>query len=152
MKKRIFIIGLLALSILTSSLSAQEFDLRANMMRLNSDLNNLQRGFMTSNKKEVEVALSRFTKDANELFNNRKQMIDMLPKNMKNKKHKANIAFDSSRVMKNSVATIRQAIADKGKYSLRKRQARAQEAYLQIVDSCFKCHNLVRDKGRIIEK
>ncbi len=152
MKKKILIIGLIALGIVTSSLNAKDFDLNANMARLNSDLNNLQRGFMTSNKKEVEVALSRFTKDADELFNNREQMIDMFPEKMKNKKHKANIAFDSSRIMRNGVAEIRQAIADKGKFSVRKRQARAQEAYLSIVDACFKCHNLVRDKGRIIEE
>ena len=151
MKKNILFIGFLALSIVVSSLSANEFDLNANMAKLNSDLNNLQRGFMSSNKKEVEVALTRFTKDAQELFNNREQMIAMFPEQMKNKKHKANIAFDSSRIMKNGVSTIRQAIADKGKYSIRKRQATAQEAYLSIVSACFKCHNLVRDKGRIIE-
>ena len=151
MKKRILIIGLLALGIVTSSLSAKEFDLKANMTKLNADLNSLQRGMMTSNKKAVEVALKRFTKDADELFNNRDQMLEMLPNKMKNKKHKANIAFDSSRVMKNGAATIRQAIADKGKYSVRKRQAKAQKAYLSMVNACFKCHNLVRDKGRIIE-
>ncbi len=152
MKKNILIIGLFTLCVITSSLNAKEFDLRSNMIKLDADLNNLQRGFMTSNKKAVEVALDRLIKDADELFNNREQIIAIFPKDMENKKHKANIAFDSSRIMKNGAAEIRQAIADKGKFSVRKRQARAQEAYLSMVDACFKCHNLVRDKGRIIEQ
>ncbi len=151
MKKSILITGLLALSVVTASLNAADFDLKANMTKLNADLNNLQRGFMTSNKKAVEVALSRFTKDADELFNNREQIINMFPKDMKKKKHKANIAFDSSRIMKNGASEIRQAIADKGKFSVRKRQARAQEAYLSMVNACFKCHNLVRDKDKILD-
>jgi len=152
MKKSILVTGLLALVVATSTLGAADFDLKANMERLDADLGSLQRGFMTSNKKAVEVALDRLTKDSEALFNNREQIIAMFPKDMKNKKHKANIAFDSSRIMKNSAEEIRQAIADKGKFSVRKRQARAQTAYLEMVNACFRCHNLARDKGQILEK
>jgi len=152
MKKTILMTGLLALALATSNLGAADFDLKANMEKLDADLGSLQRGFMTSNKKAVEVSLDRLIKDADALFNNREQILSMLPKDMENKKHKANIAFDSSRIMKNSAEEIRQAIADKGKFSVRKRQARAQAAYLEIVNACFRCHNLARDKGQILEK
>ncbi len=152
MKKGIIITSLLALAIATTGLNAAEFDLKANMEKLDADLGSLQRGFMTSNKKAVEVALDRLINDADALFNNREQIIAMFPKDMKNKKHKANIAFDSSRIMKNSADEIRQAILDKGKFSVRKRQARAQGAYLEMVNACFRCHNLARDKGQILEK
>jgi hypothetical protein len=151
MKNKILIILLLALSVITSSLSAQEYDLRANMVKLNSELNDLQRAFMTSNKKAVEVSLDRLAKDADDLLGNKDKMIESLPKDMKNRKHKVNIAVQSARAIKVNVKTIRQAIADKDKSSILKRQAKAQEAYTNILNACFQCHNLVRDKGRIIE-
>ena len=150
MKKSILLIGLLALMITTSAFAAKEFNLKANMIKLNSQMNNLQRAFISSNKMAIEIALDSLENDVDELFNSKEQMIDMLPRGMKNKKHKANVAFDSSRVMRNGVSTIREAIGDKDS-SVRKRQVIAQEAYLSIVNACFKCHNLVRDKGRISE-
>lgn len=55
MRKKLLIIGLLALTVVTSSLSAKEFDLRSNMIKLNSELNDLQRAFMTSNKKQLKL-------------------------------------------------------------------------------------------------
>ena len=151
MTKRLLIIGLLALTVVTSSLSAKEFDLRANMVKLNSELNDLQRAFMTSNKKAVEVSLERLAKDANDLLGNKDIMIESLPKDMKNRKHKVNVAVKSARAIKENVKTIREAIAAKGKISVLKRQVKAQEAYGNIMNACFQCHNLVRDKGRIIE-
>lgn len=78
-------------------------------------------------------------------------MIDSLPKDMKNRKHKVNVAIKSARAIEVNVKTIREAIAAKGKLSVLKRQVKAQKAYTNILNSCFQCHNLVRDKGRIIE-
>ncbi len=149
MKKSILMSGFLVLIMGTASFGAQEFDLRSNMLKLNSELNDLHRGFIRGDKKEVSVALESFAKDAKDLLSNRDAMINMLPKDMKNKKHKVNIAVESAREIDISVQTIREAIENKDSVSVIKRQNASQEAYLHIVDSCFKCHNLVRDKGRI---
>jgi len=150
MKKSIIITGILALAIGASSLSASsEFDLKANMMKLNVELNELQRGLIKGKQKKVEVTLESFAKDAAELLGDRDNMMKMLPKDMKNKKHKVNIAIDSARKIDVGVKNIREALANKEGVSIRKRQAKAQEAYLNIVNACFKCHNLVRDKNRL---
>jgi len=150
MKKSIIVSGLLALA-LASSLGAKELDLRANMMRLNVELNEIQRGFIKSSQKKILVHLEAFAKNADDLLADRDNMIKMLPKDMKNKKHKVNIAVESARKIKYNVTTIKEAIENKDKLSIIKRQATAQEAYTNIVNACFKCHNLVRDKGRITE-
>ncbi|MBU0720887.1 hypothetical protein KJ877_06050 [bacterium] len=151
MNTKILVSGFLALALGISSLSASEFDLKTNMFKLNAELNELQRGFISSDKKGISIILNSFAKDAEELLGNRDQMIDMLPKDMDSKKHKVNIAVDSARKIKTSVATIREAIENKEGLSVRKRQAIAQEAYLNIVGACFNCHNLVRDKERIAD-
>ena len=150
MKKSIYVAGLLALVVGFTSLNAEaKFDLKANMIKLNVELNELQRGLIKGKEKKVEVTLEDFAKDADALLGDRDNMMDMLPKDMKNKKHKVNIAIESARKINVNVENIREALANKDGLSIRKRQAQAQEAYLNIVNACFKCHNLVRDKNRL---
>lgn len=151
MTNRLLITGLLALTVVTSSLSATDFDLRSNMIKLNSELNDLQRAFMTSDKKAVVVALDRLSKDANDLLGNKEKMLEALPNDMDKRKHKVNVAIQNARSIEVNANTIREAIAAKDKLSVLKRQAIAQKAYTNILNSCFECHNLVRDKGRIVE-
>jgi len=150
MKKSIIATSILALLISSTALAAQEkFDLKANMIKLNVELNELQRGLIKGKRKKVEVTLESFAKDANDLLGDRDQMMSLLPKEMKNKKHKVNIAIESARKMKVGVRNIRQALKNKEGLSVRKRHAKAQAAYINIVNACFKCHNLVRDKNRL---
>ncbi len=139
MKKSILFIGFMVLGIVTSSLSAKEFDLKINMIEMNSQINNLQMGFILGNEMTVKTALEGLEKSVEELFNTRKEMVNMFPDSMMNQRLKAEIAFDSSKTMKNSVATIKQAIANKDKSSIAQ-----EEAYLSIVKACFKCHSLAR--------
>lgn len=148
MKKRILVSGLIALCLGLTSLSAGEYDLRSNMMKLNSELNNLQRGFIAGDDMAVAIYVDSFGKSADALLSNRDNMIDMLPKDMKNKKHKVNVAVDAARKIEHNVKTIKELLANKGE-SERRRHAKAQEAYLNIVNACFKCHNLVRDKASL---
>jgi len=68
---------------------------------------------------------------------------------MKNKKHKVNIAIDSARKIEVGVRNIREALANIDNTSDLKNHKKVQEAYVRIVNACFKCHNLVRDKNNL---
>ncbi|MBU1658491.1 hypothetical protein KKG72_05480 [bacterium] len=151
MNTKILACGFLAFALSISSLSAGEFDLRTNMFKLNAELNELQRGFISSDKKSISIILDSFAKDAEDLLSNKESMMNMLPKDMDSKKHKVNIAAESARKIKVEVQTIREAIENKNNLSVKKRQIIAQEAYLNIIGACFHCHNLVRDKELITE-
>jgi len=164
MKKSILVSGLLVLAVATSSLNAgDKFDLKANMMKLNIDLVEMQRGLMKGSSKKVEVILERFEVNVSDLLGDngkhmkelsteiknkayREKMMALLPKDMKNKKHKVSVAMESGRKIKVAVRNLREAIENKGNLSLRKQQARSQKAYANITNACFQCHNLVRDK------
>lgn len=164
MKKSTLLTGLLCLSIATSSVSANEkFDLRTNMMKLNVEMIELQRGLIEGSQKKVESVLENFEKDTNELLGNkgediseeyknkmhREKMMAILPDDLENKKHKVSIAIENSRKIESGISFIREALENKDGLSMVKRQIKAQEAYLEIVNACFNCHNLVRDKNKI---
>ena len=163
MKKSILVTSLLVLVVSVSSLGASEnFDLRSNMMKLNVELIELQRGLISGNQKKVESILDNFEKDVDDLLGDnlsvsqeirntmhRSKMMELLPKDMKNKKHKVSIAMESSRKIETGVRLIREALANKDGLSIQKRHIKAQEAYLDIANACFRCHNLVRDKKRL---
>jgi hypothetical protein len=151
MKKNFLFAGLLVLSLFVPSFSANEFDLRTNMLKLNSELNNLQRAFMTNNEEAVEVSLDRLADDAQDLLGSKEKMLGALPKDMKKRKHKVNVALKSAREIATNVKIIKQALLDNSKISPLKRQVKAQKAYTNIVHACFKCHNLVRDKTRQVK-
>jgi len=166
MKKSIIVSGVLALVLATSSFGASnDFDLKANMMKLNVELIEIQRGLMKGDQKRVEVTLKSFSTDVKDLLgDNGKNMIDIseemknkahrlkmtqiLPDNLKHIKHKVSVAMKSSRDIQAGIRSIRLALDNKDELSFKKRQAKAQEAYTDIVNSCFKCHNLVRDKKK----
>ncbi len=148
MKKGILVSGLIALCLGVTSLSAGDYNLKINMMKLNSELNNLQRGFITGDSQAVAIYLDTFAKSADTLLSNRENMIDMLPSDMKNKKHKVNVAVDAARKIERNVKIIKEALTNKNE-SERKGHIKTQEAYLKIVNACFKCHNLVRDKASL---
>ena len=130
------------------------------MMKLNVELIELQRGLIKGSQKKVESVLDSFEKDTNDLLGrkcdkiseemkntiHREKMMKLLPKDMKNKKHKVSVAMKSSRKIEVNIRLIREALANKEGLSMQKRQLKAQEAYLGIVNACFQCHNLVRDK------
>jgi len=164
MKKSILVSGLLVLAVATSSLSAEnKFDLKANMMKLNVELVELQRGLMKGDQKKVEVILDSFETDVSDLLGDngknmkdispemknkayRNKMMTLLPQEMKNKKHKVSVAMKSGRKIKVGVRHMREALDNKEGLSLIKRQMKVQTAYLDITNACFKCHDLVRDK------
>ena len=152
MNKNIVITGLITLALSVTALSAKEFELRANMLKLNSELNEIQRGFINGDIVQINTALDTFAKDANELLSHKETMMKKLPEDMKNKKHKVNHSLDAARKIEFNVQNIREALANKEGLSVKKSRAVAQEAYLNIVGACFKCHNLVRDKKRLASK
>ncbi len=151
-KKYILITGLLTLVLSAVSLSGNDFDLRTNMLKLNSELNEIQRGFISGDVQQIQVALDTFAVNAETLLAHKKEMMKKLPADMKNKNHKATVARDAARKMRYSVKVIREALPNKNSLTVKKSRAVAQDAYLNIVDACFKCHNVVRDKKRKAKK
>ena len=152
MKKSILLTGILALAMGITSLSAKEFDLKTNMLKLNNELNAIERGFISGDANYINASLDIFAKDADDLLAHKKHMMKQLPANMKNKNHKATKGRDAARKIRHSVKTIREALSHKDGLSGQKSRAKAQAAYLDIVNACFKCHNVVRDKKRLSVK
>lgn len=68
MKKRILISAMVIATALTTSLSASEYDLRANMLKLNAELSEVQRGIMNSDKLVTTTALESFSEDVSDLL------------------------------------------------------------------------------------
>jgi hypothetical protein len=112
------------------------------MQMLNTDLQVVQQGFITSNKKGVADAIERLAKHTQELLGNKEKFEKMLPKN---KKAKANEAVMSAQIIAHNVQIIRDAIVNKYNQSETIRREEAQRAYTYIEHACFRCHNLVRD-------
>lgn len=139
MRKKIAIMGLAALLFT----SAQAFDLRTNMLELNSNLSEVQRAFISSDQEGVERSIKLFAKHAQDLLGNKENFAAMLPKN---KKHKANEAVMSAQIIKHNVQIILDAIENKRNESGLVRREEAQRAYTYIEHACFRCHNIVRDQ------
>ena len=148
MKRNVLVAGFLALVLGVTSVSAKDFELRTNMLKLNSELNEIQRGFISGDIEQINATLDTFVKNTDDLLSHKETMMNKLPADMKNKRHKVTVSMDAARKIRFNVQSIREALANKDGLSVKQSRAKAQEAYLNIVDSCFKCHNLVRDKKR----
>lgn len=151
MKTNILVAAMAAFAVTTTTSSAADFDLRANMLKMNAELAEVTRGFMKSDKVAVGSALDLLAADVNNLLSDeglsyKKRVYDMFPEEMANKKHKVGIAMKAGREMKQSIEKIREMIADETSTQLTRKRT-AQEAYAKIVGACFECHNLVRDKN-----
>jgi len=141
MKQNVPAAGVMVMMLLTAvSLSA--YDLRSNMLLLNTELSEVQQAIMTSNMEGLSNALKRFAHDAEALLGNKDEFAAMLPKA---KEHKAKIAVDAAHVIAYNVQVIEDAISNKNQLSEKKRKEEAQRAYSFITRACFNCHNVVRD-------
>lgn len=134
------LISLLATVALSSSLSA--YDLKSNMLLLESELAEIQRTFIRSDMKGIQTAVLRFDKHAQELFGNKEQFRAMLPRE---KKSKVSEAVMAAQIIKHNVGIILGEIENKHNHSGARRREEAQRAYTYIEHACFRCHNIVRD-------
>jgi len=114
------------------------------MLLLNTQLREVQQGFMTSDKEGIKVSIERFAKHANDLLGDKEKFGEMLPKN---KKYKANEAVMSAQIIAHNVQIILDAIANKYNQSGKTRREESQRAYTYIEHACFRCHNIVRDEN-----
>lgn len=149
MKRNIIVTGLLALALSAVSINANDLELRTNMLKLNAELNEIQRGFINGDIVQINASLEALEKDSQDLLNHKEKMMKKLPADMKNKRHKVNKSMKAARDIEYSINTIRKALANKNGLSEKKSRANAQAAYLDIVNACFVCHNHVRDKKRL---
>ena len=152
MKRNILVTGLLALTLGAMSINANELDLRTNMLKLNAELNEVQRGFISGDVKQITASLGALEKDSQDLLNHKEKMMKKLPADMTHKKHKVNKSMKAARDIKNAITTIRDALANNNGFSEKRSRSNAQEAYLDIVNACFVCHNQVRDQKRLVKK
>ena len=149
MKRNIIVTGLLALALGAASINANDLDLRTNMLKLNAELNEIQRGFINGDVKQVNASLDALEKDSQDLLSHKENMMKKLPKDMTHKRHKVNKSLKAARDIEYSITTIRKALANNNGLSEKRSRANAQEAYLNIVNACFVCHNQVRDQKRL---
>lgn len=138
MIKKGILSGLIALGLATS---VQAYDLKANMYVLNTELAEIQNGFITNSKDQVAKSLTKFNADVQILLSNKDKISEMLPEDVR---YKANIAVDSAKMINENVKLIESILADDSMKMIR-RQEQSQKAFLDIQRACFKCHNLVRD-------
>jgi len=149
MRSNILLTGILALALATISINASDLDLRANMLKLNAELNEVQRGFINGDIGQINASLDALENDSQDLLNHKEKMMKKLPADMKHKRHKVNKSMKAARNIKHSISVIRKALANHDGLSQQKSRAHAQEAYLNIVNACFVCHNQVRDQQRL---
>ena len=142
MIKKVLVSSLVTLALSITSLSAVDYNLKSNMQLLNTELREVQQGFISSDKEGVRDSINRFAKHVEELLGDKKKFKDMLPKD---KKSKANEAVMSAQIIAHNVQIIRDAIDNKYNQSGTIRREESQRAYTYIEHACFRCHNLVRD-------
>jgi len=140
--RKLLLIAVFALALSVTSVSA--YDLKSNMLLLNTQLREVQQGFITSDKEAIKVSIERFAKHANDLLGDKEKFGEMLPKN---KKYKANEAVMSAQIIAHNVQIILDAIANKYNQSGKIRREESQRAYTYIEHACFRCHNIVRDEN-----
>jgi|GEM_PF-708134 len=148
MKKNVMVIGFLALALGVMSVNASELDLKDNMLKLNAELNEVQKGFINDDIKQINTSLNALEKHSQDLLNHKEKMMEKLPDDIMHKRHKVNKSTKAAREIKYAIGTIRTALATNNGLSEKRSRAQAQGAYLDIVNACFVCHNEVRDTKR----
>jgi len=148
MKKNILVAGFLALVLGAMSLNASELDLKDNMLKLNAELNEVQKGFINDDIKHINTSLVALEKHSQDLLNHKERMMEKLPDDIMHKRHKVNKSLRAAREIEYAINTIRKALATNNGLSEKRSRAQAQGAYLDIVNACFVCHNEVRDTKR----
>jgi cytochrome c553 len=146
MKKSFLKLSLVALVFTTAAAVAGEYDLKTNMMQLNNELTEIRGGLIAGDDVLVATSLSSFAKDSADLLSQKEEIINKFPKDMKDKKHKANLASEAARTIDYNVKQIEASLDAKNPLSKKQKREQAQTAYLNIVNACFQCHNVVRDK------
>ena len=139
MIKKMLVTGLISLSIATGA-AAQE-QLINEMNTLTGSLYEIQRGFLTNDKKMALAALDNFEKDVEAYLGNEDAIKKLLPEEVK---HKSSIAINSAKMIGKKIKEIRKTLKDKN-MTMINRQMRSQKAFIGIQNQCFRCHNLVRD-------
>jgi hypothetical protein len=152
MKKSFLAVSLAVLALGVSSVSANEFDLKTNMLELNKELNELRGGIIAGDDVQTALSLNAFAKNSDDLLGHREDMMKKLPEDMKNKKHKANVSTEAARTISKNVKAIEAALDAKNPDSKKHKREKIQSSYLNIVNACFQCHNVVRDKKELTAK
>ena len=124
---------------LVSSLSADSLKGKMDMMA--NSMSSIQYAYLANNREMAIQALAGLKKTVDSALSSEDYIRKMLPKALK---QRSSIAINSARLISENISKI-EAIAVDKKTSAIKREMKAQEAFANIQEQCFRCHNLVRD-------
>jgi len=125
---------------LSSSLYAGT-QLRVDMQKFSATMTNAQISFFTNDKASTLAAIIKLNKLTDEILGNKKTITALLPEAVK---YKASIAINSADMISKYSKEIEDTLNDKNMKAINK-EMKTQEAFVNIQNQCFRCHNLVRD-------
>jgi len=125
---------------LSSSLYAGT-QLKEDMQKLSATMAEAQFGFFTNNKAISLSAITRLKKETSEVLGNKETITALLPDEVK---YKASIAINSADMISRYSKEIEDTLNNKNMKAITK-EMKAQKAFIEIQNQCFRCHNLVRD-------
>ncbi|MEA3370508.1 MAG: hypothetical protein U9Q40_04145 [Campylobacterota bacterium] len=134
------LVSLLLCAGLASSVGAQE-ELKADMGKMAADLSAVQIGFFSNDKKGTLTSLMDLKKIVYKSIGDKDTITKLLPEDIR---YKASIAINSAELINRQIEKIEAILKDKNMRMIN-RQMKSQQAFLEIQQQCFRCHNLVRD-------
>ncbi len=134
------ILGLVISLGLSTGLAAND-TLKADMAQLAKSVSAAQAGFFANDKAMTLAAIVKLKTDARKILGDEKSIKALLPKEIQ---YKSSIAVNSADMIVKYAQQIEDTLDDKNMRMINQ-QMRSQTAFTEILDQCFRCHNLVRD-------
>ena len=111
------------------------------MGKLSHTLTQVQSGFLSSDKAATLKAVAALKKESAEILGDEEKITKLLPEDLR---YKASIAINSAHMIAKNADEIERILNNKDMRMIN-RQMRSQQAFEEIQNQCFRCHNLVRD-------
>jgi len=134
------ILGLVISLGLSTGLTAND-TLKADMARLAKSVSVAQAGFLANDKAMTLAGVIQLKKDVKEILGDEKSIKVLLPEEIQ---YKSSIATNTAQMIEKYAGQIETTLNDRSMRMINQ-QMRTQTAFTEILDQCFRCHNLVRD-------
>ena len=134
------ILGLVISLGLTTGLAAND-QLKVDMAKLAKSVSAAQAGFFANDKAMTLAAVMQLKKDVKEILGDEKSIKALLPAEVQ---YKSSIATNTAEMIEKYAGQIETTLNDKNMRVINQ-EMRSQTAFTEILDQCFRCHNLVRD-------
>lgn len=107
--------------------------MQKSMQMMESGMTQIQQGFLNNNVELIKKG-SVLVKEGNEMFNDKKIIMEYLPQN---RKHLANVAVTASERISLDINVLELNLDDKAYLN-------AADAYSDMLNACSRCHAIVR--------